>query len=265
MQAAYEWRPAWPALTYSMGTVYLTAEDFPASADYFEQTLHLVPNYPDALLGKARALTYLGRHEDAIATLDDLLALGHWNIGDARYWRALNETQLKRYDEAWSDIELAAKLLVNADVPKLAGIIAYQRHQLDVSRAKFEEARGRNPADCETGYYLQIVLAEQGQWPPTAEIAPASAVCFDAQEVELRKQIDQIRVKPMNADKQARQIAKREQMIAANARMRATCWFNATVASFNLKRSDDVRRFAGKVADDEQFGARVKELLARLR
>src|SRR5581483_10004931 len=155
----------------------------------------------------------------------------------------LNETQLARYDEAWTDVELAAKLVVNADVPKLAGIIAYRRRQLDVSRARFEEARLRIPSDCETGYYLQIVLAEQSQWSATAEIAPASAVCFEEEEVELRKQIDELRVRRMPADKQARQIAKREQTIAANARMRATCWFNASVASFNLKRSDDARRF----------------------
>jgi hypothetical protein len=30
------------------------------------------------------------------------------NLGDARYWRALNEVQLERHDEAWTDIELAA-------------------------------------------------------------------------------------------------------------------------------------------------------------
>src|SRR5204863_446924 len=83
-----------------------------------------------ALLGRIRALTYLGRNEDAIATTDLLIALG-WYVGDARYWRALNESELERNDEAWTDVEAAAKLLVNADVPKLAGLIAYRRHQLD--------------------------------------------------------------------------------------------------------------------------------------
>ncbi len=265
MQAAYEWRPRWPALTYSMATVYLTAEDFAASADFFDRTLQLVSDSADALLGKAQALTYLGRHEDALKTLDDLLALGRWHVGEARYWRALNEAQLERYDDAWSDVELAAKLLVNADVPKLAGIIAYRRRQLDVSRAKFEEARQLNPADCEIGYYLQIVLAEQGQWAPVADVAPSSAVCFDEAEAELRKQIANLRARTMDPAKQARQIAKREQTIAVNGRMRATCWFNATVAAFNLHRADDARRFADKVADDEQFRDRVKDLLARLR
>jgi hypothetical protein len=63
---------------------------------------------------------------------------------------------------------------------------------------------------------------------------------------------------------QARQIGKREQEIASGARMRATCWFNAAMASFNLARPADARRYADKVAADEQFGDRARELLTRL-
>jgi tetratricopeptide (TPR) repeat protein len=264
LQRAFAWRPRWPAVTYAIAGVYLTAEEFASALEFYDRTLALEPSAPDPLLGRLRALTYLGRHDEALRAADELLALGHWYIGDARYWRALNETQLARYDEAWADIELAAKLVTNAEVPKLAGIIAYRRQHLDVSRAKFEESRLRSPSDCEVGFYLQIVLAEQAQWSHTADVAPATAVCFDQQEVELRRQITEIRAKTMAADRQARQIAKREQTIAANARMRAACWFNATVASFNLKKPDDARRFGEKVADDEQFGERTRDLLSRL-
>ena len=45
------------------------------------------------MLGKVRALTYLGRNIDAIATTDQLIA-ERWFVGDARYWRALNESEL---------------------------------------------------------------------------------------------------------------------------------------------------------------------------
>ncbi len=178
-----------------MAGVYLTAEEFETSHEFYERTLTMAPGFADALLGDIKALTYAGRREEAIATVDRLLALEHWYIGDARYWRALNEAQLARYDDAWVDVELAAKLIYNADVPKLAGIIAYRRHQLDVSRAKFEESRTRNPADCEVGFYLQVVEAEQAQWAPVADVAPASAVCFDNQEAELKNQIADIRTK----------------------------------------------------------------------
>jgi len=265
LQKAYDWRPRWPAVTLQIAGVYLTAEEFDQSHDFYERTLALAPTFADALLGDVKALTYAGRHDDAIAQVDRLIALEHWYIGDARYWRALNEAQLARYDDAWTDVELAAKLIINADVPKLAGIIAYKRHQLDVARAKFEESRGRNAADCEVGFYLQIVQAELGQWPPVAEVAPASAICFDDQEAELKKQIADLRAQTMAPEKRARQIARRENTLAANARMRATCWFNAAVASFNLKKPDEARKYGEKVAGDEQFGARIKDLLSRLR
>ena len=71
-------------------------------------------------------MTYLGKAVEAIATADQLLR-ENWHPGEARYWRALNESQLDRLDEAWTDVEDAAKLLINSDVPKLAGIIAYRR------------------------------------------------------------------------------------------------------------------------------------------
>ena len=64
--------------------------------------------------------------------------------------------------------------------------------------------------------------------------------------------------------RKARQIARREQQIASAVHMRATCWFNAAVADFNLSKAEDARRFAEKVEGDEQFGVRARDLLARL-
>jgi hypothetical protein len=47
--------------------------------------------------------------------------------------------------------------------------------------------------------------------------------------------------------------------------MRATVWFNAAAANFNLARTGEARRFAEKVADDEQFGERARTLLQRIK
>jgi tetratricopeptide (TPR) repeat protein len=265
LQKAYDWRPRWPAVTLQIASVYLTGEEFDKSHDFYTRTLEVAPTFPDALLGDVKALTYAGRHDEALKMIDRLLALEHWYIGDARYWRALNETQMERYDEAWNDIELANKLLLNADVPKLAGIIAYRRKEVDVSREKFELSRMRNPNDCETGFYLQLVDAELTRWPETAEIAAKTAACFDDEEVELTRQIADLRAKAMDEGKRSRQIAKREKRIADDARMRVTSWYNAAVANYNLRNADQARQFAEKVVGDEQFGDRARELLSRLR
>jgi tetratricopeptide (TPR) repeat protein len=260
---AYAWRPEWPALTQSIANIAMTVEEFERAALFYERTLALEPRAVDARLGKARAQTYVGQSVEAIATLDILLQ-ERWFVGDARYWRALNESELERNDEAWADVEVAAKLLVNAEVPKLAGLIAYRRHQLDVSREKFEQSRTRNPRDCETGYYLGVVLAEQRAWPRTAAVLREASDCLQGAELAYTQEIANIRASQDPPERQAKKIARREQYIAKGRRYLATSWFDIAVAYYNLSNPAEARQFAGKVVEDEQFGERAKEILARL-
>jgi tetratricopeptide (TPR) repeat protein len=262
-QRAYEWRQDWPALTLAIANLALAGEDFVRASDFYDRTLALVPLHPEALLGRIRTLSYLGRASDAIAAADQLLDAGY-SPGEARYWRALNEARLNENDQAWEDVEIANRLLVNADVPKLAGSIAVNQRRLDVARQKFELAHSRNPHDCEVQYYLQSVLAEQAQWSEAARLAADAAACFDVEEATRREEIRVLGASNIPPERRERRIARREQQLAVNARMRATAWFNAAVAYFNLGQRDQARRFADKVVDDQQFTARVREMLRRL-
>ena len=262
-ERAYAWRPRWPLLTLSIGNVAMTGEEFEKADRMYGETLAADPRASDALIGRVKALTYLGKAVEAIALTDQLLG-ERWHVGDARYWRALNENQLSRLDEAWDDVEKAAKLLINAEVPKLAGTIAYRRQQLEVSRIKFEEAKLRNPLDCETGFYLGVVLGDQRAWPRTAEVLREAAGCLEGAERDALADIAAIRASTDPPERQARQIARREKRIAEGRRMIATSWYNTAVAYFNLSHKDEARQFAGKVAGDEQFGDRAKEILTRL-
>ena len=260
---AYAWRPRWPALTQSMANVAMTAEELPKAERLYSETLAADPRASEARLGKVKALTYLGTPVEAIAAVDELL-VERWHLGDARYWRALNENQLARYDEAWADVEAAAKLLINAEVPKLAGIIAYRRLQLDISRMKFEESRQRNPLDCETAFYLGVVLGDQRAWARTAAVLREAVQCLEAAEQEALADIVAIRASADPPERQARQIARREKRIAEGRRLIVTSWYNTSVAYFSLSRKDDARQFAEKVVGDDQFGERAREILARL-
>ncbi len=260
---AYAWRATWPAVTLAIANVAMSAEEFEQSRAFYDETLTLSPLFPDALLGKLRALTYLVKSEDAMRVADQLIDLGRYP-GDAHYWKAYNELQLERYDAAWADIEAADRSLINSDVPKLAGIISINRQRLDVARQKLELSRQRNANDCQTLYYLHLVLADLRQWPETVSGAVVAAGCIDAAATGLRSEIQTIRESDAPEARKMRQIAAREQQIAAGMRMRATCWFNGAVASFNLSKKDEAKGFAEKVADDEQFGERARQLLARL-
>ncbi len=191
---AYAWHPAWPSLTQSIANLAMTGEEFERAATFYDRTLALEPHAVDALLGKARALTYQGRNVEAIATVDQLLG-ERWNLGEARYWRAMNESVLDRNDEAWTDVEAADKLLVNADVPKLAGLIAYRRQDLDLARAKFEIALGRNRADCEIGFYLGAISSEQRAWPRAVEVLTNTVTCLETSVQGWRDEIASIRAR----------------------------------------------------------------------
>ena len=262
---AYEWRQRWPGVTYSLAADYVALEEFDKAIEFYDRTLEVMPTFPDALLEKGKTLTYAGRYTEAIATLDRLLALERWLVGDARYWRAVNENQLEQLDVAWNDLELAARLMRNAAVPKLAGIVAYKRHQLDVARAKFEESWKLGRDDCETGFYLGIVLGEQSNWAQTAQVLTDTTACLEKAEEKLKVEIAAIQVSTDHPERQLRQIRKREQDIAKGRRMTATSWFNLAVSYFSLSRKNEAREFAAKVADDVQFGERARDLLSRLR
>jgi tetratricopeptide (TPR) repeat protein len=246
-----------------LGNIATTAEDFEGALAFYRETLALVPDQPDALIGSVRSLTSLERHDEAIATADTLIAAGRYP-GDARYWRALNEVHLSRFDEAWADIELATALLVNADVPKLSGIIAINRQSFDIARTKLEEAETRRANDCEVGFYLQIALSEQRAWSAAAETAARAAACFDRDEAQLRKEIDDLRASDTPEVKRERLIASRTLRLSANDRMRAACWFNAAAAHFNVGARDEARVYAEKLLEDERFGARARDLVSRL-
>jgi tetratricopeptide (TPR) repeat protein len=263
-ERAYTWRPRWPSVATSRGNVLMTAEDFDRAADFYDRALALTPDHVDAMLGKLRALTFAGRYEAALAVSDTLLALQRWYVGDARYWRAVNELQLGHHDQAWDDIEQAALLIRNADVPKLAGVIAVRRQHPAIARLKFEEALKRNPDDCETSFYLGTVLADERQWGPSVNALARTTDCLAQAQRALEAEIARLRASDATPERRARQIARREQQVAANVRMAAASFFNAAAGCFNLARYDEARSYADQVKDDPQFGARALELVARI-
>ena len=263
LRRALRWHQKWPAVTLMLASLAMTAEDFELALGYYDVTLELLPGYPQAMLGRVKTLSFTGKSEEAIKTVDQILE-GRWNRGEAYYWRAWNNMQLTRNDQAWIDVEAAWKLYINAGVAKLAGMIAYRREQLDVARAKFEEGHRMDATDCELGFYLGLVNAEQRRWPPTADVFVETASCLQNAQKRMTEEMGQIQNSKASAERKARQIARREKLIRDADRMIATSWFNTAVACFNLSRKDDARQYAEKVSSDEQFGERAREILSRL-
>jgi tetratricopeptide (TPR) repeat protein len=262
---AFKWRPRWPAVTFALGDVYFAFEENERALEFFERTLGLAPEHPEALIGRIKALSLLGRAKEAFAAIDTVLAAETQVFpGEVYYWRAWNFTQIQDLDMAWTAIEQADRLWVNSEVSKLGGIIAYRRWQRPAAILRFQAAQKLAPEDCETAYYLGIVHAEQREWPATRSVFEGAARCLEGGREGFTREIATIEASGWDPDRKKRLIARREGQIDAFARMLATSWFNIAVASFNLGSKEEARQYAERVVGDEQFAERARDILKRL-
>ena len=263
---AFKWRPRWPAVTASLGNIYAAFEENERALEFFDTTLAIAPDHPEALIGRIKALSLLGRPREAFAAIDAVLAAEGGRVfpGEVYYWRAWNFTQIQDLDMAWTAIEQANRLWVNSEVSKLGGIIAYRRWQRPAAIERFTAAQKLAPDDCENAYYLGIVHAELRDWPSTRTVFEGAAGCIDRARDGLRKEISTIEASNWDPARKMRQIARREGQIDAAARMLSTSWFNIAVANFNLGNKDGARQYAQRVVEDEQFAERARDILKRL-
>jgi tetratricopeptide (TPR) repeat protein len=264
IKRAYEWHPQWPAAATSLGNLYMAAEETQLALDHYDRALRFASEHGEALMGRVRALSHLGRHDDAFKTIEQILAGNRWFAGEVLYWRAWNELQVSRIDEAWASVERAGQLWAGPDVSKLAGLIAMRRQQFDVARGKFEAGRQQSATDCEMMFLLGTVHAELRGWVPMADVFVSTEECLQGSQRQLTQDIVRIQNSKRAPERKAKLVAKREQQIRTNGRMIATSWFNTAVAYFNLSQKTQARQYAEKVSDDEQYGERARELLSRL-
>ena len=146
------------------------------------------PTHRDALNGRMQALSYLLRHEDAVAAATRLLDLGTWHIADANYWRAWNRYHLKEYDAAWADVENATKGLSNSRVYMLAGLIAYARKDLPIAVAAIRYAPSScDHSACDAMWMSGLVSIDQNELAIAAPKFTRGMTCFVSAAAALRQ------------------------------------------------------------------------------
>ena len=91
--------------------------------------------------------------------------MGTWHIGDAYYWRAWNQYNLKALEPAWSDVEIAIKMLSTTNVYMLAGLIAYDRKDLPTAVLRFDRAFELDVTNCDAVWMGGLVRVDQEDWP----------------------------------------------------------------------------------------------------
>lgn len=152
--------------------------DFESSLAGFDSVLADVPTHRDAMLGRVTSLSYLMRHQEAIATSTRMIELGTWFIGDAYYWRAWNHYNLKALEPAWSDVETAIRMVSTTSVYMLAGLIAYDRKDLPTAILRFDRSFEIDVTNCDAVWMAGLVHVDQEAWPLASPKFARAMSCF---------------------------------------------------------------------------------------
>jgi len=186
-----EGRQAFPSsvmLTMAWANANMIGEEFEAALSGFDDVLASQPHHRDALNGRMQSLSYLLRHDDAVAIATHLLDLGTWHIADANYWRAWNRYHLKEYDDAWTDVENAIKGLSNTRVYLLAGLIGYARKDLPAAVARFDRAYELDSSACDAAWMSGVVSIDQNEFTIAAPKFTRGMSCFVSVAAALREE-----------------------------------------------------------------------------
>ncbi len=152
-----------------LASIYTATEEFEKSLEFYDLTLDLSPGYRDAILGQAICQSYLGRYSEAIATLQKMIELGNWLMGECHYWMAWNHHALKDLDSAQAHIEESkGRLPTNSEVFGMAGTIALEKSQYDRAEKEFQDALKYNAANIEALFGLGRINDQRGKWPDAA-------------------------------------------------------------------------------------------------
>jgi tetratricopeptide (TPR) repeat protein len=249
---------------HGLARLHVMLEEYEASLPEYDAVLAIVPDQQDCLLGKARALSQLGRHAEAMPLLDRLIALGTWLMGDAHYWRGWNRLQLADMEGAWTDAERALQLMVNARVHVLAGAVAARRDDWTRARAEFETAQPLDETDCDIALSLGSVLGHLRDWPPAFTAYARAAECLVTSQAQLSRRVDEIGRAPMTDEgRRARFLARARAAVDAAHRQEGQARYNAAASLANCGRADDARAWATRAAEWPEWKERALALVDR--
>jgi tetratricopeptide (TPR) repeat protein len=254
-----------PALALR-GDLRQRMEDFDTALALYDSLLQRLPDHREALLGRLKCLGFLGRHADAVVAADRMLDLGTWYIGEAYYWRAWNLFNLRRLDEARASVDDARRLMVNADVEYLGGVIAFRQNRLDDAARDFDSAVALESRHCEAHFDRAALRLVQRTWEPASIGFDEAYECHAARTPTYEQRIADAREARLDDDARLALVAKREQALREHRHQLGWARYNAAVAYANVGREAIARtRVDDAVTIGGPAGDAARDLLAQLR
>jgi tetratricopeptide (TPR) repeat protein len=260
--AAHETLPESLAVKSALGTVEFAYARYPQALVLFDEILAAGPD-ANVQLARAETLSYLKRHREAIAVLDELLKDVQRNPGEKYYWRAWNRLQLAELQPAYDDAAAALRFMSGVAAFRLAGIAAFNLERLQEARGYFDSALKISSADCDSIQYLGQIDSAERKWAPALSRFSEAAGCFQQSMVRLTAEL--ATKESQNAEGLlAGQIAGLKSDIEAQSLLQAQSSLNAGVVARNAGSREAALEWASRVVNDPKQGAAARQLIQQL-
>lgn len=234
-----------PALALR-GDLRQRMEDYALAVDLYTTLLARLPDHREALLGLTKSLGFMGRHAEAIAAADRMLALGTWYMGEAFYWKAWNLYTIGRLDAARASVDDARRLLVNADVHYLGGVIAFKQGRHDDAGTDFDAAIDLESRHCEAHFDRAALRLTRRAWPVAAAGFDEAFECLDARTPVLEQRIVDAREARLADAAREALVQRREQALRDHRHQQAWARYNGGVGYANAGNPVAARARAGE-------------------
>jgi len=258
--------PESPQATILLASIALALEEVERSLEFYESTLAIVPDYRDALLGKAICLSYLGRPEEAIAVCEKIIGLGYWLLGESYYWMAWNQHELKDNAAAEANIEQAkGRLPTSSQVFTLSGIVASEMGNTAKAEKDFLEALRYHPANSEVLFNLGRLYAGKEDWPNAGPYFEKAAFAFENEGRSLEDKIAQVEKSTLAPERKDRLLKKKKSQLERTLLTRATAFYNAAAGYFNAGQEYKALEMSTRSAEHPAFKQKAEELASGIK
>ncbi len=209
-------------------------------------------------------LSYLRRHEEAIATATRMIELGTYSIGDAYYWRAWNQYQRQQLTSADEDAAQARALMANTSVFLLSGVVRYDLKDLPAAQGFLERARELDNTNCQAVWYLGLVHVARPEWPAAAAAFVDGVSCFKQAATEARRDLERDTADTADEAALAPRRAELEASIAEADLRAAQSAFNAAQCLIRAGNAHLARNYLAIAAEHGEMKAQADALLQKL-
>jgi tetratricopeptide (TPR) repeat protein len=125
------------------------------------------------------------------------------------------------------------------NVYTLAGVIAYDRKQLDVARELFLQARKADSSNCTAHSYFALVGAAQNNWPVATPVFSQAMTCFASAAADAQTELEAIARSDFDEVFKARLIAQQQKTIVESELKAAQAAYNAARGLVREGRRDE--------------------------